>query len=131
MVWKPSMLTLKLLSLLKNRLRFKETKKCFPIKAYCRLQERAHHATLLGSKSFIYNFLGFVQIFRIAIFLCITFAGCRGEILLKTSLSQVFSKSLAKTYETAPCMGKSKKPNNWNFCTFLSSAIYYSSPFML
>ena len=32
-----------------------------------RLQDRAHHATLLRGESFIYHFLGFVQTSRTAI----------------------------------------------------------------
>ena len=42
---------------------------CLPIKTLGRLRDRAHHAALLRSEYFIYNFLGFVQTFGTAIFL--------------------------------------------------------------
>ena len=47
----------------------KKRKKCLPNKTLGRVQGRAFHATLRRSESFIYNFLGFVQTFRTAIFL--------------------------------------------------------------
>ena len=55
----------------------------------------------------------------------IAFAGCRDEILF-TRVSQGFSK----TRIPPPCTWNSKKPNNPSFWKFLSSSIYYSSPFM-
>ena len=52
-----------------SKFSLKKRKKCLPIKTLGRLQDRAHHATLLKSESFIYNFFGFAQTFGTAIFL--------------------------------------------------------------
>ena len=51
------------------KLWLKKLKKCLPIKTLGKLQGRPHHATLLRSESFVYNFLGFLQTFRLAILL--------------------------------------------------------------